>query len=372
MQLAAPLMILLVLILLEAFILQRVKKQQVNWQDIIFNLNSGHIVLWLFRGLEIICFNFVYTHFSLDLFQNLPVVIIWIFAIFAWDLGFYWLHRLHHKIPLFWAVHVVHHQGEHFNLSLAMRNSWYSSLTSIPFFMFMAILGVPTYMFVVVSMLHYSVQFFNHNAVTPKLGFLEKILVTPAHHRIHHVKDKFYSNHNFGGTFIFWDKLFGSFQAALPQKPFCYGSYGVASSNPFLANNIPFFQLFKLPFRTPKLNEKYRLSDVHFSTGGFLLFTLTICYIYTYGYGYNNVGVQQYALFSYLVLGTIALGAIAEGRIWGIYSWFLLTCSAVFVFLGMWSWSQWYWQLFLCLAAAHGLMTLIKWLILSKKIHEIV
>lgn len=123
-ELAAPLTLLLCSIILEASILQFIKKIDVNWREIIFNLNSGHIILWLFHGLEVLCFNYFYTHFSLNLFEHLPVVFMWLFAIFSWDLGFYWLHRLHHKVPFLWAIHVVHHQDESFNLSLAMRNSW--------------------------------------------------------------------------------------------------------------------------------------------------------------------------------------------------------------------------------------------------------
>ncbi|MCL4038959.1 sterol desaturase family protein, partial [Escherichia coli] len=69
-------------------------------------------------------------------------------------------------------------------LSLGVRNSWYSSLTSIPFFMLLAMLGVPLQVFLAVSIIHYSWQFFNHNALTPKLGWLEKVLITPSHHRV--------------------------------------------------------------------------------------------------------------------------------------------------------------------------------------------
>ncbi|WP_426917509.1 sterol desaturase family protein, partial [Serratia bockelmannii] len=76
--------------------------------------------------------------------------------------------------------------------------------------------------------------------LTPKLGVLEKILVTPAHHRVHHVKDMAYSNKNFGGSFIFWDKLFGTFCPALPTTPFSYGVSGDRpSANPFWASNLP-------------------------------------------------------------------------------------------------------------------------------------
>lgn len=361
MELAAPLIILLCFILLEASILQFIKKVNVNWQDIIFNLNSGHIMLWLFRGLEIICFNYLYTNFSLHLFANIPILLTWIFAILAWDFGFYWLHRLHHTIPLFWAVHIVHHQGEHFNLSLAMRNSWYSSLTSIPFFAFLAILGVPTSIFITVSIIHYSIQFFNHNALTPKLGFLEKIFVTPDHHRVHHVKDKFYSNHNFGGSFIFWDKLFGSFQDSLPQTKFSYGSYEISSQNPLFANNLPFLQLFNFQYSPAKKIVQYKLSNILFVTGGFLLFILTICYIFSYGYGYINASIPQYLFFICLVLGTLSLGGIADGQKWGIFSWFVLTLTLPILFIYILQWDFLYWKIFIGLITIHGIISFCTW-----------
>lgn len=279
-ELAAPLTLLLCSIILEASILQFIKKIDVNWREIIFNLNSGHIILWLFHGLEVLCFNYFYTHFSLNLFEHLPVVFMWLFAIFSWDLGFYWLHRLHHKVPFLWAIHVVHHQGESFNLSLAMRNSWYSSLTAIPFFIFLAILGIPTSVFVIISVIHYSLQFFNHNSLTPKLGFLEKILVTPSHHRIHHIKDKFYSSHNFGGSFIFWDKLFGTFQKSLPKTEFSYGAYIKSSQNPFFASNIPLLRFLNIQYQPKQNVAQYHFSNYLFACYRrfFIIYTHTLLY----------------------------------------------------------------------------------------------
>lgn len=309
-ELIIPIIMMLVLVLFEAALLQWVKKVPINWLDVLFNLNSGHMMLWLFRGLELVCFNYIYTHFSLGLFDQLPTLFVWIFAILAWDFGFYWLHRLHHSLPLFWAVHLVHHQGEHFNLSLAVRNSWYSSLTSIPFFAILAIMGVPTTIFMAVSIFHYSIQFFNHNALTPKLGWLEKILVTPAHHRVHHINDRIYSNRNFGGSFIFWDKLFASFEPALPSTPFRYGAYGSSSQNPFWASNLPFMRLMKIPYQPIKHISPYRMSAMLLLSGGLLLFMLVLGYIFLYGYGYadghTNLRAPQYTLFICLVLGTIA------------------------------------------------------------------
>lgn len=361
-ELSIPIIIMLCFVTIEAVILHFIKKSPINWKDIIFNLNSGHMMLWLFRGLELVCFNYVYTHFSLDLFAHIPTIFVWIFALFAWDFGFYWLHRLHHRLRIFWAVHIVHHQGEHFNLSLAVRNSWYSSLTSIPFFALLAIIGVPTYVFVTVSIFHYSIQFFNHNALTPKLGFLELIFVTPAHHRVHHVKDQYYSNRNFGGSFIFWDKLFGSFEPSLPQTEFSYGSYGIQSDNPFWASNLPFMQYFKIPYKPQQKMAAYEIANLQLVLGGLLLFMLVIGYVFTYGYGYSNISVPQYTLFFLMVMGTIALGGISEGRQWAVITWFIMSLLLPLLFLFIWQWTLTYWQVFMSLIALHGTLMLITWI----------
>lgn len=359
-ELVLPFVIMLILIITEALILHYVKKMTISWSDIIFNLNSGHLMLWLFRGLELVCYHFVYTHFSFNLFVHIPIILTWLFTLFAWDFGFYWEHRLHHKIPLLWAIHMVHHQGEHFNLSLAIRNSWYSSLSSIPFFALLAIAGVPTPIFIAVSIFHYSIQFFNHNAITPKLGVLEQILVTPTHHKVHHIKDHYYANSNFSGSFIIWDKLFGTFETTPTDKKVTYGSHGIISQNPFWASMLPFMKLLNIPY-TPTLSN-YRLPNALLVSGGLFLFALVLSYVYDYGYGYHNVNATQYLLFSCLVFGSIALGGMAEGKRWGIISWFVLCWLMLLIFVVLLQWSSFYWQLFMGLMVIHSTITFIMWL----------
>ena len=180
-MLALSFLIMLAFVLAELLILKWVRKTPVPWKDVIFNLNSGHILMWVFRGVEVAAFALLLRHANLHIVDQWPVAAQWVLAFFAWDLCFYWMHRLHHKIPLLWAVHVVHHQGEHFNLSLGVRNSWYSSLTNFPFIAILAVLGVPLEIFLVVSSLHYTVQFYNHNALVNKSGILDKFMVTPSH-----------------------------------------------------------------------------------------------------------------------------------------------------------------------------------------------
>lgn len=110
-ELVIPVILMLLLVLGEALLLRVNSQQTVDWHEVIFNLNSGHIMLWLFRGLEVVCYSAVVSHFSLNLFAEISPIWVWCFAILAWDFGFYWLHRLHHQLAVLWAVHVVHHQG---------------------------------------------------------------------------------------------------------------------------------------------------------------------------------------------------------------------------------------------------------------------
>lgn len=321
--LALPIAFMLFIVLAEACWLHWQRHSEHDWRDTIFNLNSGHIVLWLFRGVEVALFGWIATHASLNGFTRMPVALQWAAGILAWDFCFYWLHRLHHRYRLLWAVHVVHHQGEKFNLSLGVRNSWYSSLTSIPFFLILAVAGMPVEMFVAVSTLHYSIQLFNHNAVTPKLGWLEYVLVTPGHHRVHHGTHARYIDKNFGGSFIFWDKLFGTFERVHPDAPLSYGVTGMAASeNPWRASNAPLLRYAGLKTASTAPAGRPAAPAWLVGSGGVLLFLVVIAYVWLEGQW--PVWWQQAALFLLLAAGTVALGGLSEGRRWGSGCWFAI------------------------------------------------
>lgn len=317
------------LCLLEILYIKFKEKQDVPWREIIFNLNSGHVILWVFRGLEVLCFDFVARNFSIDLISKLPVLVQWIFTFFAWDFCFYWMHRLHHKYKILWAVHVVHHEGEHFNFSLGIRNSWYSSLTSFPFFAILAIIGVSTEQFFLIGAFHYFVQFYNHNSMIKNHGFLDRFIVSPAHHKLHHASNFEYRDKNCGGTLTIWDKLFGTFES---EKEHVKMTLGVTSSNhsidhPLVANN---FHLINYLFskkssnnsrKTPKSNQQ---NDFLVALGGFLLFGLLIYYIYQEDKWSNYVLIQ---FGSMLVFATIAMYGLFENLIWGKLFWVLFSIS---------------------------------------------
>lgn len=333
---AFPILLMLVLVVSEMVILNRQGRHAVDWHDVVFNLNSGHLMVWLFRGLEIAVYALIVDHFSTGFVSNWPIAAVWILALIGWDFCFYWLHRMHHNFKVLWAVHVVHHEGEHFNLSLAMRNSWYSSLASIPFFVPLALLGVPVEMFLMVSVVHYGIQLMNHSALTPHLGFLEHILVTPAHHRIHHVADRAWSDSNYAGSFVIWDKMFGTYLPDLPTGDFVYGVKGATPSfNPAVASNSPFARFFLNWQSSATVQPRYRAHGLMVLAGTIVLFGLVTGYVWIYGYTYGTTGYSQLSLFGLLAFGAIALGGISEGRRWALYGW--LGISGLLMFEALFS-----------------------------------
>lgn len=321
------------LMFVEFGILKFIKKEFIPWREVVFNVSSGHILMWILRAFEVSIFYFLYNNFSLRLFDNWNIIALYAFTFFAWDFCFYWLHRMHHKIPLFWKVHTVHHEGEHFSLSLGLRNSWYSSLSSIPFFIALAMLGVPTEVFVSIGAFHYLVQFYNHNGVVKKSGFLEYFMVTPSLHRVHHGTNPEYIDRNFGGTLNIWDRMFGTRQVERDDIEIKYGVIGsIKTDNPFWGNNIPFMQALNIPLPDfEKLKGgKFNVSDLYVAMGGLNLLNLWLFYIHSEGKG---LGMQQVSLFTIIFLGTIALGALSDNRFWGMVSWLIISIVGTGIFL---------------------------------------
>jgi sterol desaturase/sphingolipid hydroxylase (fatty acid hydroxylase superfamily) len=150
----------------------------------------------------------------------------------------YWTHRLAHQINFFWNKHAIHHSSEEFNLSCALRQSISSFVNLFTFLLIpAAILGVPAKVIAITLPIHLFLQFWYHTKHIKKLGFLEKIIVTPSHHRVHHAINPEYMDKNHGQIFIFWDKLFGTYQEELDAVPAVFGITRPAQTwNPFRIN----------------------------------------------------------------------------------------------------------------------------------------
>ncbi|WBV63816.1 sterol desaturase family protein [Legionella pneumophila 130b] len=151
------------------------------------------------------------------------------------DFFYYWYHRVSHRNSFFWIGHSVHHQSEHFNLSVALRQGYFQTLTSWVFYLPLALIGFPTWMFVIVASVNTIYQFWIHTESIRKMGWFEKIFNTPSHHRVHHGKNPQYIDKNYAGSLIIWDKLFGTFEPE--EAPADYGvTEPLDSWNPFYAN----------------------------------------------------------------------------------------------------------------------------------------
>ena len=182
-------------------------------------------------------------------------------ALIVQDFTGYWLHRLNHRVNIFWNRHVIHHSSEEFNLSCALRQSIsqtfnYAAILMIP----AAILGIPPYIFAVLGPIHLFMQFWYHTRLIKDMGILEYIIVTPSHHRVHHAINPEYIDKNYSQIFIIWDKIFGTFQKELPNVKPVYGTLTPSLTwNPILINFKHLWQLIKDSWRTKNYIDKFKI-----------------------------------------------------------------------------------------------------------------
>jgi sterol desaturase/sphingolipid hydroxylase (fatty acid hydroxylase superfamily) len=169
-----------------------------------------------------ISYEWMVSHFAI--FHLEATIWAYIIGFIVIDFYGYWGHRLAHQINFFWNKHAIHHSSEEFNLACALRQSVSSFVNLFTFLLIpAAIIGVPAKVIAVTLPLHLFLQFWYHTKHIKKMGFLEKIIVTPSHHRIHHAINPVYRDKNHGQIFIFWDKLFGTYQEELATEPPVYG-----------------------------------------------------------------------------------------------------------------------------------------------------
>ncbi|ORV53811.1 C-5 sterol desaturase [Mycolicibacter engbaekii] len=145
----------------------------------------------------------------------------WIALFVADDFAYYWYHRTHHTVRVFWASHVVHHSSRHYNLSTALRQTW-TPFTSVPFWILLAFAGFAPWMILLQQSVSLLYQFFIHTERVDKLWRpIEFVFNTPSHHRVHHGANPSYLDKNYGGILIVWDRLFGTFEPE--NEPAVYG-----------------------------------------------------------------------------------------------------------------------------------------------------
>lgn len=222
------------------------KKHTYRLNDAVTNISAG--VLQQLTGtflqlLRIGVYVLVYEKWAL---WHIPPTWLSFAVVFVlWDFCYYWEHRVAHRVSLFWGGHSVHHQSEEYNLSVALRQSSTSVLWGFPFFLPLAFLGFDPLQFALVGGLNLLYQFWIHTEHIRRLpGWFEWVFNTPSHHRVHHARDPEYLDKNYGGVFIVFDRMFGSFKEEV-QTPHYGVTKPLQSWNPVYANIAHYLDLMR-------------------------------------------------------------------------------------------------------------------------------
>jgi sterol desaturase/sphingolipid hydroxylase (fatty acid hydroxylase superfamily) len=209
-------------------------------------------------GLSVTFISYQWLVSKVAIFDLEPTAFTYVIAFIAIDFYGYWTHRLAHQINFLWNKHAIHHSSEEFNLACALRQS-ISSFVNLFLILLVpaAILGVPAQVIAVSIPIHLFLQFWYHTKHIKKMGFLEHILVTPSHHRVHHAINPIYMDKNHSQLFIVWDKMFGTFQEELEAVPPVFGITRPAQTwNPIRINFQHLWLLITDAWRAEKWQDK--------------------------------------------------------------------------------------------------------------------
>ena len=198
--------------LLEYYISKKKNKNLHQFNESIANINVGiveRISDLLTTGTFFLIFTWLYKNFAIFTIQSNWVN--WILLFLATDFVWYWYHRFGHEINLFWAAHIVHHQSDDFNFTVAARITVFQAIARGLFWSVLPIIGFSAEMITILLLIHGTYPFFTHTQLVGKLGWLEHIFVTPTHHKLHHSSNAEYLDKNYGDMLIIWDKIFGTY-----------------------------------------------------------------------------------------------------------------------------------------------------------------
>jgi len=225
-----------VLMLVESFVTTSARRLGYEAKDTAASLTMGvgNVLIDLFmKGVHLAFLTAVSSFALLRLDGSWWV---WALLLVADDFVYYWFHRLHHDVRFLWAAHVNHHSSQRYNLSTALRQSWTTPFTSLLFYWPLALIGFEPHMILSAIAINTLYQFWIHTEGIERVGWLEYVINTPSHHRVHHATNVEYLDRNHGGMFIIWDKLFGTFE---PERaPVRYG----------LTRNIDTFNPVRIAF----------------------------------------------------------------------------------------------------------------------------
>ena len=230
------------------------KEKLYRFNDALTNINLGtgqQIVGLMVKGFFFLGYLFLYERRLFDIPNTWWS---WTLLFIGVDFFYYWFHRASHEVNGLWAAHIVHHQSEDYNLSVALRQSWFQGWFSWAFYLPLAVVGFDPIMFAAVNSFNTLYQFWIHTTTIRSLGPLEWVLNTPSHHRVHHGSNPKYIDKNHAGSLIIWDRLFGTFQKE--EEEVIYGiTKPLNSWNPVWANLHYWKELWELAKRSKGLDK---------------------------------------------------------------------------------------------------------------------
>jgi alkylglycerol monooxygenase len=198
---------------LEYFVSRKKRKDVFQFETSVANMSIGVAERLLNLFLTATFYNlFQWIFVNYALWQIPHTWYVWIILLLTTDLVWYWYHRIGHEVNIIWAAHVVHHQSEAFNYTVSARITSAQAIVRNTFWCILPWAGFHPDMVIAMLVVHGTYSFFTHTQLVPRLGWLEYVLITPSHHRVHHASNEKYLNKNYGDLFVFWDKLFGTFQ----------------------------------------------------------------------------------------------------------------------------------------------------------------
>ncbi|MEK6780742.1 MAG: sterol desaturase family protein [Bacteroidota bacterium] len=333
--------------------------------DAIANLSCGitsQLSGLFMRVLAIGVYEMVFASFALFTLEKNWLY--WLGLFLLTDLAYYWAHRMSHEINLFWGGHVVHHQSEEYNLSVALRQSSFQVVWTFAFSLPIALLGFNTLDFALISALNTLYQFWIHTETINKMGWFEYIFNTPSHHRVHHGRNPKYIDKNHAGSLIIWDKMFATFQPE-EERP----TYGITkpinSWNAVWANfshyvemgkdlkRIPFWgdkikYLFQKPGWLPDYLGGYRaapeVAKEHYKKyetpapvliNYYVLFQFVLCLICTglFLFKQGQFSLSEKAIAAILIsIWVVNSGVLFENKTWVVYSeWLRIITYSILV-----------------------------------------
>jgi sterol desaturase/sphingolipid hydroxylase (fatty acid hydroxylase superfamily) len=236
------------------------KRQLYRFSDAVANLCIGignQAFNLVFKGLLLGAYIWVEANYAF--FHQSATWWSFVLALIGYDFFFYWAHRWSHEINFFWGAHVVHHSSEEYNLSVALRQSWWHNLLAFVILMPLPFLGFDPLIFFLAAAVHTLYQFWIHTRAIGKLPrWIEFVFNTPSHHRVHHGRNPKYIDKNHAGVFILFDRIFGTFQVE-EEEP----TYGITtplkSWNPTWANLHYYVEMWSLARKMPRWKDRLRM-----------------------------------------------------------------------------------------------------------------